>query len=134
MDGNGTWNESERSSVDKKWLDEKIASEKMEASRRWTTYRKGRSNLDLKCKTVIIVDDGIATGLTMKAAVGYAKNRGAEKVVVAVPVASAEALRALRDTAEVFVLETPIFFSAVGEWYKEFPQVSDEEVIKILSN
>lgn len=134
INGNGSWNESERTYVDKKWLENKIMAEKNEAERRLKTYRKGRGPLDLKDKTIIIVDDGIATGLTMEAAVAYAKKEGAEKVIVAVPVASADAVRTLRANVKVFVLETPIFFSAVGEWYADFPQVSDREVVEALAS
>lgn len=132
--GNGVWNETERAYVDKKWLEHKVVKEKDEALRRWNTYRKGMGSLDLKNKTAIIVDDGIATGLTMQAAVAYAKHEGVKKVVVAIPVASAESLRALKNEAKLYVLEAPIFFFAVGEWYEDFPQVSDEEVISILAS
>ena len=132
--GAGVWNEAERAYVDPKWLEHKIESEKKEAMRRFETYRKGMGALNLKNKTVIIVDDGIATGLTMQAAVAYSKREGALKVVVAVPVASTESVRALKSVAEVRILETPIFFSAVGEWYEDFPQVSDEEVISALAS
>ncbi|OHA79103.1 MAG: hypothetical protein A2747_01185 [Candidatus Yonathbacteria bacterium RIFCSPHIGHO2_01_FULL_44_41] len=133
LDGNGVWNEMEHAYVDKKWLEAKIASEKIEAKRRWDTYRKGRGELDLKNKVVIIVDDGIATGLTMQAAVAYAKHKGAERIIVAVPVASAESVRTLKNSADVRTIETPTFFSAVGEWYEDFPQVSDKEVVSALA-
>ncbi len=63
--GAGVWNEAERAYVDTKWLDQKIESEKKEAMRRFETYRKGMGALNIKNKTIIIVDDGIATGLTM---------------------------------------------------------------------
>lgn len=132
--GNTIWNEAERAYADQKQLAEKVESEKNEAKRRMETYRKGREPLTLKNKTVIIVDDGIATGLTMRVAVAYAKSEGAEKVVVAVPVASAESVLALQAISEVFVLETPIFFNAVGQWYEDFPQVTDEEVVSSLSH
>lgn len=131
--GNSIFNVGEKESVNKKWLYEKIASEKKEALRRLETYRKGMYPLNLNRKTAIIVDDGIATGLTMQVAVAYAKKAGAEKIIVAVPVASAESLKALRNIAEVRVLETPVFFSAVGEWYENFPQVTDREVIRTLA-
>ncbi|MBI5799058.1 MAG: phosphoribosyl transferase [Candidatus Yonathbacteria bacterium] len=133
LNGNGVWNEYERASVDQTWLKNKIESEKKEANRRFETYRKGKGALDLKNRTVIIVDDGIATGLTMQAAVAYAKHEGAEKIIVAAPVASFESVRALKNTADVRVIETPVFFSAVGERYEDFPQVSDEEVVEVLS-
>lgn len=131
--GSGVWNEAERAYVDPKWLKHKIESEGKEALRRFEAYRKGMGSLNLKNKTVIIVDDGIATGLTMQSAVAYAKNEGAIKVVVAVPVASLESVRAIKKDALVRVLETPIFFSAVGEWYEDFPQVGDEEVVEALA-
>lgn len=133
VNGNGVWNEAERAYADPKWLEHKIETEKREAIRRFETYRKGMGQLSLKNKTVIIVDDGIATGLTMESAVAYAKSEGAEKVVVAVPVASSESVRSIKKGADVRVLETPIFFSAVGEWYEDFPQVSDEEVVASLA-
>src|SRR3990167_4835110 len=75
--GAGVWNEAERAYVDPKWLKHKIESEKKEAIRRFETYRKGMGTLNLKNKTVIIVDDGIATGLTMQSATAYAKREGA---------------------------------------------------------
>ncbi|PIQ35540.1 MAG: hypothetical protein COV32_02255 [Candidatus Yonathbacteria bacterium CG10_big_fil_rev_8_21_14_0_10_43_136] len=64
----------------------------------------------------------------------YSKREGALNVVVAVPVASPESVRTIKKDADVSVLETPIFFSAVGEWYEDFPQVSDEEVISALAS
>lgn len=134
LDGNGVWNEYERTAVNQTWLKNKIATERKEAERRWRIYHKGGGPLDLKDKIAIIVDDGIATGLTMQAAVMYVKKEGAEKIIVAVPVSSTESVRTISKTAEVRTVETPTFFSAVGEWYKDFPQISDQEVIKILNN
>ncbi|MBI5401183.1 MAG: phosphoribosyl transferase [Candidatus Yonathbacteria bacterium] len=133
IDGEGVWSEFERAQVDRTWLAKKIESEKKEAERRWQKYRGTRSPFDLHGKTAIIVDDGIATGLTMRAAVAYAKRKGAQKVVVAVPVAAADSARNLKTEADVRILETPVFFSAVGEWYEEFPQTEDNEVISALA-
>lgn len=132
--GEGVWNEAERTQVDKAWLAKKIESEKKEAERRWRAYRGKREPLELKGKTAIIVDDGIATGLTMRAAVAYAKREGAHKVIVAVPVAAEDSLRILKKEAEVRTIEVPVFFFAVGEWYKDFPQIEDEEVILALAS
>lgn len=132
LDGEGVWNEAERSQVDKAWLAKKIDSEKKEAVRRWHTYRGSRGPLELKGRTAIIVDDGIATGLTMRAAIAYAKRKEAQKVIVAVPVSAEDSLRMLEKDAEVRAIEAPVFFFAVGEWYEDFPQVSDEEVINTL--
>jgi len=69
----------------------------------------------------------------MQAAVAYAKHKGAERIIVAVPVASAESVRTLKNSADVRTIETPTFFSAVGEWYEDFPQVSDKEVVSALA-
>lgn len=132
--GNSIFGAGEKELVDKKWLENKIVTEKKEAERRWSTYRKGMARQGLKGKTVIIVDDGIATGLTMQVAVTYTKQSGAEKIIVATPVASAESVHSIKNMAEVRVIETPIFFGAVGEWYKDFPQVSDKEVIDALAS
>ncbi|MEK7493519.1 MAG: phosphoribosyltransferase family protein [Patescibacteria group bacterium] len=134
IEGDGVFNESEKARIDKKWLEHKILAEKKEAERRWNTYRKGRGPLKLLGKTAIIVDDGIATGLTMEVAIDYAKRQGAQKVIIAVPVASPDTLYKFKDKAEIFALETPAFFSAVGEWYENFPQVSDEEVVVALAS
>lgn len=140
IDGDGVWNEEESKRVNKEWLARKIQKEKEEAQRRFDLYRQGRAPLDLKDKIAIIVDDGIATGLTIKSAIKYAKKLGAQKVVVASPVAPQETVDDLKKEvdstgspqAEIRVLETPTFFFAIGQFYETFPQVEDEEVIKIL--
>lgn len=133
MDGEGIFNEQEKARVNPQWLVEKILAEKEEAVRRWNAYRKGRGPLELRGKTAIIVDDGIATGLTIKAAVQYAKKSGAQKVVIASPVASHETVKELEKDAEIKIIATPSPFFAVGQFYQNFPQVSDEEVISILT-
>lgn len=134
IDGDGTWNEKELSTVDTEWLKEKIIEEKKEAVRRVALYRGARRPLEIKGKTAIIVDDGIATGLTIKAAVTYAKKMGAERVIVASPVASPETARSLAQIAEVKILVTPPLFFSVGQFYQNFPQVSDEEVTSIINS
>ena len=133
LDGDGIWNEYEVSFVDKQWLAEKVAQEKAEAKRRQTLYRHGRSPLNLSKKIVIIVDDGIATGHTIHAALRYAKKQGAKKIIIATPVAHPLVKSDLEETVEVYTLETPPVFSSVGQWYKDFPQVEDDEVIKALA-
>lgn len=104
--------------------------EAQEAERR---YRGERAALDLTKAAVAIVDDGMATGATMEAAVLSARRRGADKVTVVVPVGSSQACEALAQVAdEVFCLSTPADFWAVGQFYGYFPQVSDEEVRRLL--
>lgn len=100
---------------------------------RMLRYRKGKRPLKVQGKTALLVDDGAATGATMQAAVAWAKKKHAEKIMVAVPVAPPSFYQSIRpDVDEVIVLETPSDFRAVGQFYEDFPQVSDEEVIELL--
>ena len=110
------------------------AGERDEVSRRERLFRGERPPLDLKDRTVVLVDDGVATGATLRAAVAAARKLGAGRVVVAVPVASHEAIALLSAEAdEVICLEQPAYFMAVGQFYDDFPQVSDSEVRAILA-
>ncbi|HAT68110.1 MAG TPA: phosphoribosyltransferase [Candidatus Yonathbacteria bacterium] len=133
IEGTGVFSESEAAYVDKEWLNKEITKEKQEAERRWQEYRGTRGPLELVGKTVVIVDDGIATGMTMKAAVRYAKKLGAQNVIVAVPVAPQSTVAELKQEVDVRTLETPVLFFAVGQFYEDFPQISDQEVIRLLS-
>jgi predicted phosphoribosyltransferase len=114
-------------------VDRVIAKELAEVSRRERLYRGDRPEPDLKGRTVILVDDGLATGSTMKAAVKALAARDPAKIVVAVPIASADTCQALaRDVAEVVCAVTPEPFHAVGLWYDDFSQTSDAEVHDLL--
>lgn len=128
-------NESEAKMVDQKWLEEETARQKTEAKRRVKAYRGKRKALSLKGKTVILVDDGIATGLTMQLAVRRAAAEAAARIIVAVPVAPQDSLDMLAcEGAEIVVLEPPeTFLSSVGAHYQHFEQVEDEEVIGFLN-
>jgi predicted phosphoribosyltransferase len=109
------------------------AREQRELERRERAYRGNRPPLDPRGRTVILVDDGLATGATMEAAVRSLQLLGARRVVVAVPVASVEARERIAAVAdEVVCLESPEFFSAVGQWYRDFGQTSDAEVTELL--
>jgi len=128
-------NDAEAAMIDKAWLAGEIAAQKKEARRRGRVYRAGRKPLGIAGKTAIIVDDGIATGLTMRVAVRSAKAEKAEKVVVAVPVAPPESVHALSEEGadEVVVLEPPEeFLGAVGAHYIRFEQVEDDAVIRLM--
>lgn len=115
-------------------LGQEIKDQWKELKRREDVYRAGRADIDIKDKTVILVDDGIATGATTLAAVRFLKRHGA-KVILGVPVASKEAVDKLKDEAdEVIVLSEPESFRAVGEFYQHFLPVSDEEVIQLLQD
>jgi putative phosphoribosyl transferase len=109
------------------------AREKLEAERRERLYRAARPPLELRDRTVILVDDGLATGSTMLAAVRCVKSLQSSSVIVAVPVASRQACAHLRQVADECVcLAVPEPFGAVGEWYEDFQQTSDAEVRDLL--
>jgi predicted phosphoribosyltransferase len=109
------------------------AREQAELERREREYRGDRPALDMHGRTGILVDDGLATGATMDAAVRSLRVLGADRVVVAVPVASVEAKGRIDAVAdEVVCLATPMMFSAVGQWYGDFGQTQDEEVSDLL--
>jgi len=111
-----------------------IEREKAELARRERVYRAERPPLALEGKTVILVDDGIATGSTMRAAVDAARKMQAGQVIVAAPTASRQALDELERSADLVVaLCAPEPYVAVGRWYEYFPQVEDHEVVELLS-
>lgn len=108
--------------------------EQAELLRREEKYRPGRPPLEVAGRTVIVVDDGLATGATMAAAVESLRQRGAGRCVVAIPVASQDAFEALQARAdEVICPLVPEDFSSVGEFYEDFSQTGDEEVSKLLA-
>ncbi len=119
--------------VGQEQLQEIVEREQAELERRAVAYRSGATALDVRGRTAIVVDDGMATGLTVMAAVRALDQRGAARVIVAVPVASGEAVALLRGAADEVVCHTvPPRLRSVGEWYRDFRQVSDGEVIDLL--
>lgn len=115
-------------------LDAVLEREHRELERREQAYRGRRPALDVRGRTVVVVDDGLATGATMLAAVRALRQREPARLVVAVPVAPPDTCAALRQEAdEVVCLRTPEPFHAVGLWYGAFPQTSDEEVQELLA-
>ncbi len=121
--------------VSPEYIEREIALEEEEIRRRADTYRAGRSPVNLGGKVAVIVDDGVATGGTATAAVRWARAQGAARVILAVPVAPAEAIANLaKEADEVICLATPEPFYAVGQWYVSFPQTSDDEVIRLLED
>ena len=110
------------------------AREQAELERRERDFRGDQPPLDMRGRTGILVDDGLATGATMEAAVGALQALGARKVIVAVPVASGEARDRIAAVADqVVCLATPMMFSAVGQWYGDFGQTEDAEVRDLLA-
>lgn len=128
-------NEEETELIPAALLQKEIAKETVEAKRRASVYRGSKMPADFAGKIVILADDGIATGLTMRLAVRSVKKQNPKRIIVAVPVAPFEALRGLREEGadEVVVLEPPeAFEGAVGSHYLSFDQVEDAEVMKLL--
>ena len=115
-------------------IDAVARQEAAELERREAAYRGGRAPLDVRGKTVILVDDGLATGATMRAAVAALRARQAARIVVAVPVGAPETCDMLTVEAdEVVCAVAPEPFLAVGYWYEDFAETSDEEVRTLLS-
>lgn len=122
-----------RIGLDPATIERVTQGEREELERRVALYRSGRPTLDLSGRTTVIVDDGVAMGGTMLAAIGVAKALGAERVLVAVGVAPRDSVDRLRAAAdEVLVALSPQEFSSVGQWYRDFSQVSDDEVLRLL--
>ena len=110
------------------------AKETVELQRREQIYREGRPAPDLRGNVVMLVDDGLATGATMRAAVKALRQSGAAKIVVAVPVGPPDTCREIAQEAdETICLSTPEFFQAVGQYYQDFSQTSDDDVRKLLT-
>lgn len=114
-------------------IDEIARREGRELERRVKIYRGGRHAVPVADRTVIVVDDGVATGATMRAGLQSLRARGAALLVAAAPVGAADSVESLREDAdEVVVLETPSWFRAVGQWYENFGPTGDEEVRECL--
>ena len=120
--------------VNQRWFKSRRADERKEARRRRDVYRKGRGSVNLTGKVAILVDDGIATGFTIEAAIRDLRIRKPDRLVLAVPVAPAETIRRLsRLVDECVVLDAPEFFDgAIGAYYSDFPQLSDDDVIQLM--
>ena len=114
-------------------IQEVAAAARRELDTRTRLYRSGRPPPDLEGKIVILVDDGIATGCSILAAIRAVRRRNAARVVVAVPVVAASGCSAIRMEAdEVISVAEPEAFSAVSQWYQDFCQISDEDVCRLL--
>lgn len=113
---------------------EVINEERKELKRRIEEYRYGRSLPEVKNREILLVDDGLATGVTATAGAKYLKAKGARRVVLAVPVGPPEVSGQLgRFVDEIICPERPQGFTSVGRWYEDFDEVTDEEVLQILS-
>ncbi len=119
--------------VSEEYIEEEVKKELQEIERRRNYYLGDRKELDYEGKTVVLVDDGLATGYTALAALKALRKRKPKKVILAAPVGPSETIEFLKPFAdEVIVLEVPFYFYAVGQFYRSFEQVSDEKVKQVL--
>lgn len=126
-----------RSGVEQEYLDQELSDRRKEVEERVKKYQIPNTKFQInfknqisKYKTIILVDDGVATGATVLAALKYIGKK--IKIILAVPVIARDIYDTLESKVEIIALEIPESFGAVGEFYKEFPQVTDEEVVKML--
>jgi putative phosphoribosyl transferase len=120
--------------ISREVVDLEVASERHELARREAIYRGGRPPLDVRGKTVILVDDGLATGSTMRAAVAALRRQEPVQIVVAVPIGARSTCEELRKIADQCICAaTPDHFRAVGLWYDDFEQTDDAEVCSLLA-
>jgi putative phosphoribosyl transferase len=134
-DGEAVLNEALLKTYDisPEFVEEETRKETAEAQRRIKTYRAGRMPLNLKAKIVVLVDDGMATGYTMRAAIRSVKAQHPQRIVVAVPVSPEDTAAELLPLAdELIILYIPAIFGAVGSFYSSFDQTTDKEVIDLM--
>ena len=135
-EGDGIFNQDEikKLNIDPKYIKSEVEKEKKEARRRLDLYRSGKDEVELEDKIAIIVDDGIATGLTMMVAIKSVKNKNPKKIIVAIPVSARDSLEKIKNMVdETICLQVPPFFGAVGAFYSRFDQVDDNDVVAIMN-
>ncbi len=133
-DGHLVCSRDEISRLDPAWLTAEVQKQQAEAKRRLDNYQAGRPKVNAEGKTAIVVDDGVATGLTMLAAIEEVKDRGPQKVILAAPIIPSDvAVRLKRYVDELVALDIPaVYLGAVGAYYDKFEQVEDRDVTQIL--
>jgi predicted phosphoribosyltransferase len=135
-DGERVCDENEVNSLDPIWLDKEIEKEESEAKRRHKKYVDDKQQSTASGKNAIIVDDGIATGLTIRVAIEQVKKMKPKKIIVAIPVAPSDVIDELNNLVDQVIVLDPgkQFFGSVGAYYENFNQVTDEEVIWLLDS
>ncbi len=122
-----------RMGISKDYIERKALEEIEEIKRRKEKYLRGKSRINIEGKDVILVDDGIATGLTVKAAIMSLRRENPGRIILAVPVMPADKVSEFQQLVDdLIVLYAPEFFNAVGQFYQNFSQTTDEEVIEIM--
>lgn len=129
-------NDAEVKNIDSLWFEAESRRQLDEAKRRRAKYWGDRRSLELKGKIAVIVDDGLATGLTMLAAIKEVKSQKPDKIIVAVPIAPFEIAQKIELLVDDFIAVSlpDLFLGSVGYYYENFPQISDQEVIQALKN
>ena len=121
--------------IDETVIDTIVAREQAELERRNRLYRQGKPPPAIEGKTIIIIDDGLATGATMRVAISSLRQAGAARIIAAVPVGAASTCDKIEEEADQLIcLHTPEPFYGVGQWYNDFSQTSDDEVLALLNN
>lgn len=127
------WRFAQRLGVDEDFVNKKIRELTIDIKERMYIYRKRKKPIRPQGNTIILTDDGVATGGTIQAAILWLRKKHAKKIIVALPVAPLEFTSKIRYKVDaVVVLETPRDFSSVGQYYKDFHEVQDEEVVRVL--
>ncbi len=122
--------------ITKAFIEEETARIRKILKKRYDRYYQDAEPVDLKDKTAVIIDDGVATGNTILVTISLVEEQKPRKIVVGLPVASESALRKIQNAkpdVEIFCVEIPLYFRAVGQFYHDFPQISDEDTIDILN-
>ncbi|PJE67514.1 phosphoribosyl transferase [Candidatus Shapirobacteria bacterium CG10_big_fil_rev_8_21_14_0_10_40_9] len=129
------WELAKRVGADGEYLKAQSSKLQSEIQEREKKFRARKKPLEVTGKTVILTDDGIATGATIEAAIAWLKSQKAKKIILAVPVAPPEVVEKLRPLVdELICLDQPEFFAAVGQFYQEFEQVTDDKVVQLLAS
>lgn len=128
------WRTAHRVGVDEHYMNKAVSDQQSAISEKTRQYRKGKKPYQLKDKTVIVADDGAATGASLEAAIKWLRVKKARKIIVALPVAPLDVVSKIKPEVDhLIALETPKEFGSVGQWYEDFEQVEDGEVIKMLA-
>lgn len=129
------WRLAQRLGVDEDFVNKKIRDLSVDIKERMYIYRKRKKPIRPQGNTIILTDDGVATGGTIQAAILWLRKKHAKKIIVALPVAPLEFITTIQHKVDaVVILETPRDFSAVGQFYKDFHEVSDGEVVELLKD
>lgn len=128
------WRLAHRLGADENYVNSRLKYLEEELRGRINLYRKGKKPLIVRDREVILVDDGVATGASIAAAVKWLRKKGARKIILAVPVIPPSAAARIKpEVKELIALEMPTDLAAVGQYYRDFPQVEDKEVLKLLA-